>query len=119
MNASTRQSSRRHFRSLALLVVCVLGGAIAWAGPPATRSVAVSFRDLDLNTRSGAAKLYRRVQAAARNVCEYEPTSPREQSVWEYCVRPTVDAVVAKINNPLVTDSHSGRSSPAVTALSK
>ena len=117
MNALTRKS-RHHVHTLALLGVCLLG-TLAWAGPPATRSVEVSFRDLDLNTASGAAKLYRRIQAAARGVCQYEPTSPREESIWQYCVRPTVNAAVAKVNNPLLTELHSGHSSPAVTAMNK
>ena len=108
-----------HFRSLALSAVCLLGTTIAWAGPPAERSVEVSFRDLDLNTPSGAAKLYRRIQAAARSVCQYEPTSPRAPIIWLYCVRPTVDASVTKVNNPLLTRLHSGHSSPVVTAMDK
>ena len=111
--------SNHHFRFLALFAVCLLGTTVAWAGPPATRSVEVSFRDLDLSTPSGAAKLYRRIQAAARSVCQYEPTSPREQSIWQYCVHPTINAAVAKVNNPLLTELHSGHSSPAVTALNK
>jgi len=116
MNVSTRQSNHR-FRALALFAVGLLGTTTAWAGPPATRSIEVSFRDLDLGTPSGAARLYRRIQAAARSVCQYEPTSPREHSIWQYCVRPTVDAAVAKVNNPLLTKLHSGHSSPVVTAM--
>ena len=118
MNVSTRRSNHR-IRTLALFAVGLLGTATVWAGPPATRSVAVSFRDLDLSTRSGAAKLYRRIQAAARSVCQYEPTSPREPIIWQYCVRPTVDAAVAKVDNPLPTALHSGHSSTAVTAMNK
>ena len=118
MNALTCKSTH-HLRSLALFAVCLLGTTVAWAGPPATRSVEVSFRDLDLNTPSGAAKLYRRIQAAARNVCQYEPTSPRAQIIWQYCVLPTVNAAVANVNSPLLTELHSGHSSPAVTALNK
>jgi UrcA family protein len=118
MNVSTPKSNYC-FCSLALFAVCLLGTTLAWAGPPATRSVEVRFRDLDLSTPSGAAKLYRRIQAAARSVCQYEPTSPREQTIWQYCVRPTVDAAVAKVNNLLLTELHSGHSSPAVTALNK
>ena len=118
MNVSTRKSNHR-FRVLALFAVGLLGTATVWASPPAMRSVEVSFRDLDLSTPSGAAKLYRRIQAAARNVCQYEPTSPREQSIWHYCVRPVVDAAVAKVNNPLLTTLHSGHNSSAVTAMNK
>jgi UrcA family protein len=117
MKVSTWKPSH-HCRSVALFAVCLLGTAIAWADPPATRSIEVSFRDLDLSTPSGAAKLYRRIQAAARNVCQYEPTSPRAQIIWQYCVLPTLDAAVTKVNNPLLTE-HSGHSSPAVTALNK
>jgi UrcA family protein len=118
MNALTCKSSH-HLGSLALFAVCLLGTTIAWAGPPATRSVEVSFRDLDLGTPSGAAKLYRRIQAAARNVCQYEPTSPRAQTIWQYCVLPTVNAAVTNVNSPLLTELHSGHSSPVVTAMDK
>ena len=118
MNVSTRKSTHR-FRALALFAIGLLGTATVWADPPATRSVEVSFRDLDLSTPSGAAKLYRRIQAAARSVCQYEPTSPREPIIWQYCVRPTVDAAVAKVDNPLPTALHSGHSSTAVTAMNK
>jgi len=117
MNA-LRCKSRHHLRSLTLFAVCFLG-TLAWADPPATRSVEVGFRDLDLNTPAGAAKLYRRIQAAARNVCQYEPTSPKAPTVWHYCVLPTVNAAVAKVSSPLLTELHSGHSSPAVTALNK
>jgi UrcA family protein len=117
MNVSTCKSTH-HSRTLALFVVCFLG-TTAWAGPPATRSLAVSFRDLDLSTSSGAAKLYRRIQSAARGVCQYEPSSPRGETVWRYCVRPTVDAAVTKVNSPLLTALHSDHSSPVVTALNK
>jgi UrcA family protein len=102
-----------------LFAVCLLGSTLAWAAPPATRSVEITFRDLDLSTQSGAARLYRRIQAAARSVCQYEPSSPREKSVWQYCVRPTVDAAVTKLNNPLLTQLHTGQGSPAVTAMNK
>jgi UrcA family protein len=111
--------SRHHFRHLALFAICLFGTTIAWADPPAERSVEVSFRDLDLNTPSGAAKLYRRIQAAARSVCQYEPTSPRAPIIWLYCVRPTVDAAVTNVNNPLLTKLHSGHSSPVVTAMDR
>ena len=118
MNFSTYKWNH-HLRFLTLFAVCLLGTSIAWADPPATRSVEVSFRDLDLSTQSDAAKLYRRIQAGARNVCQYEPTSPRAQIIWRYCVLPTVNAAVTKVNSPLLTELHSGHSSPAVTALNK
>jgi UrcA family protein len=116
MNSST--SKLKHpFRAYALIAICLLGVATAWADPSETRSTEVSFRDLDLNTPSGAAKLYRRIQGAAQRVCGYEATLVKAQSIWQHCVLPTVDAAVAKVNNPLLTALHTGRSSPAVTAM--
>ncbi|HEY6824710.1 MAG TPA: UrcA family protein, partial [Steroidobacteraceae bacterium] len=65
MNVCTRKSNHL-FRLLALFAICFLGATIAWAAPAETRSMEVSFRDLDLSTQSGAVKLYRRIHAAAR-----------------------------------------------------
>ena len=111
-------SSKYPFRSFALVAICVLGvAATAWADPSGTRSTEVSFRDLDLNTQSGAAKLYRRIQGAAQRVCLYEAAGVRSSRIWQNCVLPTVDAAVAKVNNPLLTALHNGRSSPAATAM--
>ena len=103
--------------SFALVTICLLGVTTAWADPSGTRSAEVSFRDLDLHTQSGAAKLYRRIQGAAQRVCGYEATLVKAQSIWEHCVRPTVNAAVAKVNNPQLTALHTGRSSPAATAM--
>lgn len=118
MNVSPFKSNH-HFRSLALVALCLLGTTTAWADPSGTRSIGVSFRDLDLSTKSGVAKLHRRIEAAARDVCEYEPASARAHVIWRYCVRPAVDAAVAKVNNPLLTELHSGHSSTAATAMNK
>ena len=116
MNTSTCKL-KHPFRSFAFVVICLLSVATAWADPSGTRSTEVSFRDLDLNTQSGAAKLYRRIQGAALRVCGYEPTLAQAQSIWHHCVLPTVDAAVAKVNNPLLTALHTRRSSPVVTAM--
>ena len=105
------------FRSFALVAICLLGVATAWADPSRTRSTEVSFRDLDMNTQAGAAKLYRRIQGAAQRVCGYEPTLAQAQSIWQHCVLPTIDAAVAKVNNPQLTALHTGGSSPAATAM--
>lgn len=116
MNTLTSKS-KQPFRAFAFVALCLLGIATTWADPSGTRSTEVSFRDLDLNTQSGAAKLYRRIQGAAQRVCGYEATLDNSQRIWRNCVRPTVDAAVAKVNNPLLTALHTGRSSPAVTAM--
>jgi UrcA family protein len=116
MNALTPKL-KYPLRSFALVAICLLGVTIASADPSGTRSAEVSFRDLDLNTQAGAQKLYRRIQGAAQRVCGYEATLAKAQSIWQHCVRPTVDAAVAKVDSPLLTALHTGRSSPAATAM--
>ena len=106
-------------RSFVFVAICLLGVTIAAADPSGTRSVVVSFRDLDLSTQAGAQKLYRRIQGAAQRVCGYEANLVKAYSIWQHCVRPTVDAAVAKVNNPRLTALHSGHSSPVVTAMDK
>jgi UrcA family protein len=103
--------------NFALIVICLPGVTTTWADPSGTHSAEVSFRDLDLNTQAGAAKLYRRIQGAAQRVCGYEATLVKARSTWQHCVRPTVDAAVTNVNNPLLTALHTGRSSPAATAM--
>jgi UrcA family protein len=108
---STSTSRLKHsFRFFAFVATCLLGVGIAWADPSGTRSTEVSFRDLNLNTQPGAATLYRRIQGAAQRVCGYEPTLAQAQSIWRHCV-------VTQVNNPLLTALHTGRSSPAATAM--
>jgi hypothetical protein len=64
---------------------------------------------------AAATKLYWRIEAAARSVCY----SLGDVGSWRYCVRPAVDAAVAKVNNPLLTTVHSGHRFSAVTALNR
>ena len=109
-------TSKFNFRYRSLLGVCMLVTAAAWANPPGG-SMTVSYRDLDLNNSAGVAKLYRRIQSAARSVCGYEATSVYGPSIWQNCVRPTVDATVAKVNNPPLTALHAGHNPSPATAM--
>ena len=105
------------FLPLALAAaVCLLGSATASAGPIESRSTTVSFRDLDLSNPYGVTTLYQRIKAAAEKVCGYQGTDFIERSIWRGCVRGAVDDAVAKVNNPLLTALHTGRT-PTVTAM--
>jgi UrcA family protein len=42
-----------------------------WRADPGAPSITVSFRDLDLSSIAGATTLYRRIQAAAKQVSGY------------------------------------------------
>jgi len=116
MNTSSSKS-KHPFRALALVALCPLSVSTAWADPSGTSSIVVTFRDLDLNSQSGAATLYHRIKAAAQRVCGYEATLVYSYRIWQNCVRPAVDAAVAKVDNPRLTAYHTSRGSPAVTAM--
>ena len=90
--------------------------AAAWAIPPGG-SVTVTYRDLDLRNSAHVAKLYGRIQAAAQSVRGYEATSVYGPSIWQNCVRPTVDATVAKVNNAPLTALHTGHNPSPATAM--
>jgi UrcA family protein len=112
-------TSKFNFRYRSLLGVCMLVTAAAWANPPSS-SITVSYRDLDLSNSAGVARLYRRIQGAAQSVCGYDAASVFGPSIWKNCVRPTVDATVAKVNNPLLTALHTGsKPSPATAMINK
>lgn len=105
--------------STAIVVACLLLASNAFADDQ-TRSETVRFADLKVDTSAGADVLYRRIQSAARRVCSYDATSIQGPSVWQDCVRPSIDAAVAKVNNPQLTALHTGRNpSPATAMINK
>ena len=104
------------FRQLAFAaLVCTLGSATAWAAPDA-RSITVSFRDLDISSIAGATALYHSIQHAAQQVCRTPGSDVLEQMAWKTCYRNATADAVRKVNSPLLTAVHTGRS-PAVTAM--
>jgi UrcA family protein len=94
-----------------------LGAAGAIAGTPATEFVAdgvisyvVRFPDLDLSKTDGAAVLYRRLDQAARVVCEPLQNSDRvHESRYRACLVQAVDNAVAGIDRPLLWQYHQAR----------
>ena len=102
--------------STAIVLACVLAASNAFADDQ-VRSETVKFSDLKVDTPAGAEALYRRISAAAQRVCRYEATSIYGPSTWQNCVRPTVDATVARVNNPLLTRLHPGRNPVPATAM--
>jgi UrcA family protein len=107
---------QQSFRRLACVaLVCILGTAQSWAGP-AEPSITVSFRDLDLSSLAGATALYQRIQAAAKQVCGRPGGDLVEHMVWKACYRHATAEAVGKVNSPLLTAVHSGRT-PEITAM--
>ena len=100
----------------AIALGCVLAASNAFAADQ-IRSETVKYADLKVDTTAGAEALYTRIHSAARRVCGYDATSVQGPSVWQHCVRPTVDAAVVKVNNPLLTALHTGRKPAPATAM--
>ena len=117
MNSKVKTDDRPFLAcSFAILVACLLAASNAVADDQ-VRSETIKFADLKVDTAAGAEALYHRIYGAAQRVCGYEATSVWSQTVWRSCVRPTVDATVAKANNPLLTALHTGRKPAPATAM--
>ncbi len=99
----------------AAALICVLGTAPTWAGP-SEPSVTVSFRDLDVSNIAGATTLYHRIQGAAGLVCGHRGPGLVEQMAWRACYRNATADAVRKVNAPLLTAVHAGRT-PEITAM--
>ena len=98
------------FPTFALVSVLAVLGASPALADEATRSVRVSYADLNLTTQAGAATLYGRIRSAARQVCGYEGPS------FTSCFKKAVGDAVAQVNSPQLTALYQGKS-PAVTAM--
>lgn len=110
--ASAKDSRAGAGRALSVLALCVLGAAIGGssqlhaATPDETReSVRVSYQDLDLRTANGVAKLYDRINRAARRVCKPSGTrlSTATQRRFTKCVDASMSAAALSVGNASLT----------------
>jgi UrcA family protein len=73
-------------------------------------SIAVSTKDLDLQTAAGAQELLTRVSVAAESACGVGAMfDALETAKFEVCYRKTVADAVRQINRPLVTQAYFAR----------
>ncbi len=132
--------ARARYFGIALLVAfgCAISlqGAFAATQPDAARSTAVSYADLDLSSPAGIRTFYRRIQQAAREVCNASDpimrlylqverasggrsrsTARRQRQHAPFlvlrchdchddCYRRTVADAVARMNSPMLTALH-------------
>jgi UrcA family protein len=115
---SFKSNSGFTFRTFALVSALAVLGASPTLADEATRSIKVSYADLDLSTQAGAATLYSRIRGAARQVCGYDGMTYLDHTSWKRCFNGAVGDAVAKVNSPRLTALHQGKS-PAFTAMSK
>jgi UrcA family protein len=91
-----------------LIIATGLGYQLANAAPPQdVPSVVVQFADLDLAHRDGAATLYRRLQAAAEQVCASRDgrngTDIGSQTRYKICWQNALATAVTKVDQPALT----------------
>jgi|SRR5882724_7332564 len=116
-------TGRTFVRSTSFAAVAIA----AWAGVTSSSALAdasqaeipqqtVSYADLNLNSTQGIAALYRRVHAAARQVCSYYDS--RELALasrWRSCVTSASERAIAAANLPALTQyAQSREASPGV-----
>jgi UrcA family protein len=89
----------------AALALCACLAAYGASAEPSTKSVAVSFADLDLSKAAGAQTLYKRIKAAARQVCGPRDlyTHVGSQKQFRKCYDTAVANAVAEIDRPSLT----------------
>lgn len=81
-----------------------LGAASAADTPPTRR---VSYADLDISKPTGAKVLYRRIDAAAHQVCVFD--SRKDLGVAQRqraCIKQAVDNAVNQVNSAALTELH-------------
>lgn len=93
-----------------LIAVSLLAcAATAAAASPASElpSVEVRYADLDLSKPAGVQVLYRRIRAAAREVCgSLELRSPRQTRRWQDCYDGSLEKAVALADQSTLTALH-------------
>lgn len=99
-----KSAVRRTLVAIAMASVC----AIASAGSP-DQSLArtVNFADLDISHPAGAAVLYQRIRAAAREVCR--ASIERDLTFAELsrsCVQDAIARAVNEVNTPTLSHYH-------------
>jgi UrcA family protein len=74
-----------------------------------TVSTIVRYGDLDLANPEGARAVLKRINHAAKRVCDPEPESALEYDDWRQCVAKARDGAVSRLNAPMVTTAYGGK----------
>ena len=95
----------KHLEALLIgsLTICTLSpDCLAATAPHEVRTEVVRFADLDITHPAGALELYRRIQQAARDVCE---TSGLDQDLqYRQCRSSAVARAIGDVGAPLLTE---------------
>jgi UrcA family protein len=87
--------------------LCTLLGTAAADEPLLSRTV--GYADLNISQMAGAKVLYRRIEAAARQVCPIgDARNLSAQQTRGACVKQAVDDAVKGVNSPMLSSLHAG-----------
>jgi UrcA family protein len=104
------------FVAFAALSATMLAGVTnaAEAGNVAP-TLAVTYKDLNLNSNAGIQILYRRIEGAANQVCgKVDARDLRAVSAKKACVEHAISNAVAAVNSPMLTMVSVAKSSDSV-----
>jgi UrcA family protein len=103
-----------------IVLILSAGSAFALAGMGTATAadapqITVSYKDLDLSRAADARVLYRRLQAAATEVCQPVPANALSRTLaWKQCYDAALERAVTQINAPqLVAVYHADTSTMA------
>jgi UrcA family protein len=109
-----------------LVAVAALGFAASihaapaadWSSDSDTMSVNVSAAGLDLSSPADAKVVLQRIHSAAHTICGDEPDihSTERFSLYQSCLKTTVDRTVASLDAPLVTAMNGGQPTAIMVA---
>jgi UrcA family protein len=91
--------------SLALSAAAVPAMAASQDSDTAVVSIKVSYADLDVSSRAGAATLLARINAAATQACGGAPDrlNLSQSSIYDYCKARAVTAAIDTVHAPQVS----------------
>lgn len=95
-----------NIKTLLPIAALALSG-IASASTTELNSVVVKYGDLNLNSRTGIAKLHKRISNAAESVCDqYETKILGLQTAFKECVAEAVESGIAAVDNASLSQFH-------------
>ncbi len=88
-----------------------LHSSVASAAQEGLPTRIVKFGDLDLSKAAGVKTLYRRIQSAARQVCQLDTVSDVHMMAKEQqCMKRAIDDAVNNVNSPALSNLRFGAS---------
>jgi UrcA family protein len=105
--------------ALALVAMAGLSSTTVFAGPRETEHTTVSVKGVDMNNPVEITTLYRRLDRAAKQVCDSEMGNQHDIAAQDRaCAARSLDDAVDSIGDKRLTDIHmtrTGRKAEAVT----